>query len=220
MSLCYNSQNGNSVYGYGWTLSGISAISRASNDAFHDGKTRGISFDNDDAYYLDGVRLIKISTESDFILYQSETGFIKAKGYYSGDILRFFEVFYPDGRRANYGWSSNTDNSLQYPLTTVTDLFDNRIVYSYSISDNHYYIHKIEYNGSYISFRYKNRSDSIPAYRAGIKLTEPKLLEEITCYTGDKIPIYLTLLFYDWLCIMIKFVIIILLHVQIIFVIL
>lgn len=182
LSLHYNSQQGNSVYGYGWSLSGVSAISRASNDVYHDGAVREMRYDNNDAFVLDGIRLIKLSSASDHIIYQTETGNIKVKAHCSASDIGFFEVFYPDGRHANYGWSSNQKNPLQYPLTTVADIFGNKITFTYTVSDNHYYINSIDYNGARISFKYKERSDPIITYRCGVKLYEPKLLEEITCF--------------------------------------
>lgn len=187
ISLCYNSQRGNSVYGYGWSLSGVSAISRASNDVYHDGTPKEMNYDNNDAFVLDGVRLIKLSTESDHIIYQTETGNIKVKAHCDSNNIGFFEVFYPDGRHANYGWSSNQKNTLQYPLTTIADIYGNKITYTYTVSDSHYYIYRIDYNGAYISFKYKDRTDPILAYRCGIKLQEPKLLEEISCFLENSL---------------------------------
>lgn len=81
LSLTYNSYLGNSATGTGWSLSGIPAIVRGCKSVCHDGKTEGIVMDNNDPFTLDGMRLIKISTATDYILYESERGKIKVKIY-------------------------------------------------------------------------------------------------------------------------------------------
>lgn len=58
LSLAYNSQNGYGYVGYGFSISGLSVISRGCKDIFHDQVAAGISYESADAYYLDGKRLI------------------------------------------------------------------------------------------------------------------------------------------------------------------
>lgn len=58
IGLVYNSQSGNGLAGYGFNISGISSITRGKKDLFHDGEIRGTRYDDRDALYLDGVRLI------------------------------------------------------------------------------------------------------------------------------------------------------------------
>lgn len=58
ISLSYNSQAGNSIAGAGFSISCISTITRGAKDIFHDGTAGAIRYQSDDAYYLDGRRLI------------------------------------------------------------------------------------------------------------------------------------------------------------------
>jgi len=68
LALTYSSQAGNGALGVGWSLSGLSFISRCgrtiAQDALNDGVrvNAGVSYDNDDRYCLDGQRLVKVGT--------------------------------------------------------------------------------------------------------------------------------------------------------------
>ena len=69
ISLTYNSQSGTFIMGEGWSLSGVPMISRSGKTRYYDNMSEGITMNNTDAFYLDGVRLLKISTKPDYILY-------------------------------------------------------------------------------------------------------------------------------------------------------
>ena len=58
LSLTYNSQQGNSVVGVGWSISGLPSISRGGKSIYYDGKTQGVSLDNNDSFVLDGIRYL------------------------------------------------------------------------------------------------------------------------------------------------------------------
>lgn len=183
LSISYNSQQGNGVMGVGWSLSGLSAISRVHKAKYYDGKSSGIQLNAlDDALVLDGMHLIYLSTSGNARIYETETGNIKVKGYFSGGVLKYFEVFYPDGNKGTFGYPSITTNLLSYPLTSLTDLYGNTIVYTYTFSNNHYSIKKIEYSGSSVEFTYNyNRTDDVEAYSAGLNISETSLLDGIIC---------------------------------------
>lgn len=186
LSLSYNSQQGNGVVGVGWSLSGVSQIARVSKTTYYNGKTEGVCMDNTDGFILDGLRFNKRATLSNYIQYVSETGFIKAIGYISGNVLKYFKVLYPNGTRATFGYTTNTQNRLYYPLTSMTDLWGNTITYSYSFSDNHYTLNQISYNNSSVEFQYNSsRTDPIVSYCAGYTIQESKLLSSITCKYGN-----------------------------------
>lgn len=189
LALVYNSQQGNSVLGMGWSISGLSSIERTGKTRYYDDKPEGAVMDNTDAFVLDGVHMIKIRTTSSYILYQSEVGNIKAKGYYSGDVMKYFEVFYPNGNRAYYGsiYNSNT-NYLSYPVYYLYDIHDNMISYQYSYQNYNFRITSISYNGASISFNYTDsRPDPITSYSAGAKKYQTYLLNTITCKFGTNV---------------------------------
>src|SRR2546427_7311730 len=61
LALTYNSQAGDGLLGMGWSLSGLSAITRCPQTFAQDGVKGGINYDSNDRFCLDGQRLIAIS---------------------------------------------------------------------------------------------------------------------------------------------------------------
>ena len=108
IGLGYNSQGGNSVMGMGWNIGGLSSITRVCRNQHYDGATRGIAMNTNDAFVLDGLRLIKISENASQIRYESEQGNIKAVAYISGTLVKYFEVFYPNGNKGVFGYNNNS----------------------------------------------------------------------------------------------------------------
>ena len=185
LSLVYNSQQGNSIMGMGWAVSGVSVISRSGKTMYYDNVPQGVTMDNGDAFVLNGIHLIKTGTGDGYILYESEQGNIKAKGYVSGSTMKYFEVFYPNGNKGVFGDITGMQNYLYYPLMSLIDCRGNKITYSYSFSNNHYNISNISYNGASIEFKYQaSRQDPILYFVGGLKVYEPLLLQSITCKLG------------------------------------
>ena len=63
VSLAYTSGSGNGIAGYGWSLSGVTSISRIGKNFEKDGEVKGIQFDYSDYYSFNGQRLILKSGE-------------------------------------------------------------------------------------------------------------------------------------------------------------
>ncbi len=189
ITLTYNSLQGNGLLGYGWNIGGLSAVNRTNKNIYFDGVTSGISMKTDDAFELDGIRLIRTGAESSYIFYQSETGNVRARAVISGNVTKYFEVFYPDGRYGLYGWSDNVVNKITYPLVKTTDLRGNQIQYTYKEYDNKhkYTIHRIVYNGAYVQFDYTDRNDKLLQYRGGVEFSENQLLSGIECGSGSSV---------------------------------
>ena len=61
LSLDYNSQGGNGLLGVGWSLNGLSTISRCPQTQAQDGVRGSVNYDNNDRYCMEGQRLIAIS---------------------------------------------------------------------------------------------------------------------------------------------------------------
>src|SRR6185369_11477817 len=61
LALSYNSQAGNGLLGVGWSLSGLSAITRCPRTMAQDGYRGGVNYDLNDRYCLDGQRLILVA---------------------------------------------------------------------------------------------------------------------------------------------------------------
>ncbi len=192
LSISYNSQGGSSIVGKGWSIGGLSAITRGNYSMYFDGKTSAFSNSTNDPFYLDGTRLIKKSSSSTKIVYQSEQGNIKVDGFLSGSVVKYFKVWYPNGTTAIFGYTSNSSNKLVYPLTEVKDNDNNVIDYAYDYLDNQYRIKNIYYgeNGSIahfasVHFSYTTRSDESFAWNLGVKSTNKYLLSRVDCKDGS-----------------------------------
>lgn len=61
LSLTYNSQGGNGLLGVGWSLSGLSAITRCTRTIIQGGASGGIEYSTSDKYCQDGQRLVAVS---------------------------------------------------------------------------------------------------------------------------------------------------------------
>lgn len=75
LALTYSSQGGDGHVGVGWSLSGLSAISRCPATEAQDGARLGINYDDqptDDAFCLDGQRLIPVGQSGNATDYRTE----------------------------------------------------------------------------------------------------------------------------------------------------
>lgn len=182
ISLTYNSQGSGSAYGKGWSIGGLQCITRGNKSIYYDNQTSGIKMNADDVFYLNGVRLIRVTNST--CEYQTEQGHIKAIATISGSVVKYFNVFYPNGYKAVFGMTSTTDNKLEYPITTLTDERGRSMFYHYISYYNTYNILYIEYDGNNarISFNYdQTRADYVQGYRGGLQIDSKYLLKSITC---------------------------------------
>lgn len=182
ISLSYNSQGGNCGYGKGWSIGGLQSITRANKSIYYDGKTDGIKLNTNDAFCLNGVRLVRTSS-SDY-LYETEQGNIKVSAIVDGSVVKYFNVYYPNGYTAVFGMTSTSDNKLEYPITSLTDMRGRSITFNYATYNSNYYISNVYYdNGNaHISFTYNlGRPDYKLGYRAGLMLDSKYLLESVSC---------------------------------------
>jgi RHS repeat-associated protein len=76
VSLNYSNMGGNGHVGVGWSIGGLSAISRCPKTVAQDGAKSGINYDTDvenDSFCLDGQRLVPVGTPS-LVIGQAATG--------------------------------------------------------------------------------------------------------------------------------------------------
>ena len=180
ISLTYNSQAGGSSYGKGWGIGGLQSIARGNKTIYYDGKTEGIKMNANDVFYLNGTRLVNISGNT----YETEQGNIKVVANVDGDVVKNFNVYYPNGYTAVFGMTTNTTNRLEYPITTLADTRGRTITFNYINNYNTYIISNIIYdnNTARISFTYNNtRADFVQGYRNGLLLDNHSLLRSISC---------------------------------------
>ena len=209
LGLQYNSQRGNGLLGIGWTLDGLSAISRCRQTFAQDGKAQPLTFMDKDRFCLDGQRLLltddspaqtygapnsKYKTEIDGFLT------VTAKDGSAGQ-PDYFEVVRKDGSVSRYGATgvsaaeqrvynrggTAVDKVLTWALQEVRDSVGNRIVYSYTADEQGHRISKIGYaygSGNTaraeVLFTYEDRQDDTVGYLAGYKLQSTQRLQQVT----------------------------------------
>ena len=185
----------------GWSIGGLSTISRCPKTIATDGVPGGVNYDSEDRFCLGGQRLIAISgtygahathyrTEIDGLSRVVSTGT-------SGDGPTRFKVWTRDGRTLQYGY--NQDSRIQaegqsvvrvWALDRVTDRAGNYMTYTYveDGANGEYYIDEINYTlndgasatgTNKIQFRYGGRTDDIVLYRGGSKIQVSKRLTQV-----------------------------------------
>ncbi|MBL7712749.1 MAG: hypothetical protein JNL13_09805 [Chitinophagaceae bacterium] len=199
LSIVYNSQGGNGILGQGWSLSGLSVITRAGKDFYHDGKVTPVAYTNDDAFILDGQRLVTTSgsngapgttyrteAESYSVITSNET---------IGEGPRYFNVVSKDGTLMQYGYTDdarfvNDDDSriMMWRLNKIQDVNGNYISFHYDNSDRESRISQIKYTGNVntglapyleINFVYGIRDDKNALYDGGYSVQSKHLLWQI-----------------------------------------
>lgn len=185
IAITYNSQQGLSCAGMGWSLSGLSVIARTNKSLYYDKTTDAVRMNNSDAFTLDGVRLIRLTSAGDSITYESETGKVKAVAHTIDNVISYFDVYWPDGRHGIFGYLGNAQNQLSYPVISLTDLWGNGVLFDYIKENNLYHISKISYGNASIAFNYMGMDVAVRAsYGGGLQCMTSKLLQDITCRLG------------------------------------
>ena len=190
VALSFNSQSGNALAGWGWSISGLSAITRVGATPFHDGINDGVDFDAYDRFALDGERLIRTkgtygkdgseyATENYSNIKVIAYGVNKAGAHFGPN---YFRVYQPDGSFAQYeNITDRGETGLQaaeWVVTYTQDQQGNRIHYSYYGSREGVLlkIKSITYGGpqkqreghpNEIKFIYKERSQPEVGYAGG-----------------------------------------------------
>lgn len=201
ISLQYNSQAGNGLAGFGWSIGGLSSITLTNKNQYYHGTVAPATLSGtNSAYLLDGVPLVQNDDSSLSSEYQLETakGHILVKKHMSPSAVCYFTVLYPDGSKATYGMTSNTSAKSVYPITLWEDKLGNQIVYNYSYTNSDYRVTSIQFkhknNSSYIgriNFNYSTRTDYHTRYIAGQASYQNYILKSITSISnGSTLCIY------------------------------
>ncbi|SDS21050.1 Repeat domain-containing protein [Halopseudomonas litoralis] len=164
LSLQYSSQAGNGPLGMGWSLGGLSQLSRCPRVKTIDGIDDGaLQFNGNDRLCLDGQRLILVdgtygANNAEYRT-QIDSGLkIVGKGAYASTSA-WFEVRTQDGQVMEYGSTANsrraitpTGSSTAVPtvwaLSKVSDRFTNYYTVSYLLDSGMLYPQTISYAGN------------------------------------------------------------------------
>ena len=220
ISVVYNSQSSNGALGWGWTLGGLSAISRVNKTLYYDGEMGGANF-NDDRFSMDGQRLILVNNSvygSNGAEYRTEIdGMNKIVSYTENGIVdgpAKFKVWTADGQIMEYGYTEKSrvckpvsDDSTEYRvglwlLNKVEDRDGNYIEYQYDVWESSYYVSRIKYTGNgrigvspcyTIDFHYNpgKRKDEETIFYGNYALHQGKLLEAVVVnWMGNEVSRY------------------------------
>lgn len=207
LSLNYSSQGGNGIAGVGWSIGGLSAITRCPQTIVQDGQTRGVQLDANDRFCLDGQRLIVISGATygaPGAEYRTEIesfSKIVSVGGTAGD-PQSFKVWTKAGQIIEYGNTTDARVEAQgktiagaWAVNKISDTVGNYIAFAY-FEDNangEHRISRIDYTGNAaagvspynrVEFQYETRADVEIGYIRGSKTQASQRLNKILTFNG------------------------------------
>jgi hypothetical protein len=175
LSLNYSSGAGDGHEGLGWSIGGMSVITRCPQTIVQDGAVAGVNYDQNatgnDRYCLDGQRLILTSGSygANGSQYQTEiSSFSKIVANTVTGItgVAYFDVWKKDGTHYQYGNTTNSNGNSSnarilvaggcacivrlWALNQITDTKGNYIAYTYgqNSTTGEYYPTRIDYTGN------------------------------------------------------------------------
>lgn len=160
LSFVYNSQSGDGIMGPGWSIGGMSKISRVPYRYYYSDYSNAVSFTSEDDFSLDGNRLIRSTTNAN--RYYPEAFDNSVVTYNSGG--KSFTVEKPNGFVYTYGGTEDSrycvidkDHTVEWHLSMIKDPYGNKISFSYEKdSDGGFYPSKITYSGYTVEFEYNH----------------------------------------------------------------
>ncbi|MBV1915817.1 MAG: VCBS repeat-containing protein [Pseudomonadales bacterium] len=209
MSLNYNSGAGNGYAGVGWSVGGLSSISRCRQSYEADLRNRTVMLDDEDRFCLDGARLVKVAGSNEYgeagNEYRTEIDqSLRVRSVTSATGKLYFKVWRKDGSISEYG--NSTDSAVVSSLSVgsivnywaqnkFSDSAGNYMLYQYlADTDGDFRIDQVKYTGhdstdspnASIKFKYSNtRSDTNIFYGLGSKNTVSRRLDSIEVREGS-----------------------------------
>ena len=197
LSLVYNSQAGDGVAGYGWSLAGLSSILPTNKTIHFDGGAGSPTWSPSplswEAISLDGVRFVP---NVDHVL-QGDYPMITEQGNILGRVRENgYEVRYPNGTVGIYELSTSTPRRYGAPLSRLTDHLGNSVTFAYDRVAGIDYIQKIILHridggrggeqAERVEFFYEDRKAFTEGYAYGEPVAQKKLLKRIIVYSGGE----------------------------------
>lgn len=198
LSIVYNSQSGNGLLGQGWNLSGLSVITRAGADHYHDGKAAPVTYTDNDAFSLDGMRLylkggsygIAGATYS-----TEEESYSVVSSFSAGGSDVYFNVVLKDGTVMQYGGTADSrfmsddgTKTMMWRINKIRDNNGNYVQFIYDNSGRDSRIKEVKYTGNevtslspymVVTFNYGTRDDKNTYYNSGNSIKTDHLLTSI-----------------------------------------
>ena len=188
VAIAYNSQGGNGTAGYGWNVTGASAINVVGKTIHYDGQTAAVDLSKpaECAFALDGVRLVRNTGTLTQYDYETSQGFVLVKKHIANGEIAYFTVAYPNGNTATFGFKNNTKTQPAYPITEMVDRNGYKINFEYTVSGNCHFLSRIAYGGrseaehtAEMLFNYEACKDFTTVYLSGVALAADKLLKSV-----------------------------------------
>lgn len=214
LQLRYDSQNGNGILGMGWTLGGLSRVSRCERTLAQDGKNDSIDFDANDVFCLDGQRLVaktgnygesgtEYRTEIDTFTKVISEGRLGTGGPGALGGPETFKAWTKSGLVLEFGYSpdsqiiaSHRPDAFAWLLTRVIDRNGNYLKVTYVGSGSRNRPTLIEYTGyegspvqapyASVQFIYEpgQRTDKVLRYVGGHKIEQTRRISNIQTKVG------------------------------------
>lgn len=208
VAINYNSQGGNGLLGVGWSLSGLSAITRCPKTMAQDGVRKTVQYDASDRYCMDGQRLVSTGGVygANATVYRTEReSFSRIASYGASGTPAtgpaFFTVETKSGLTMYYGNSVDSAIVQQgkatvqaWALHAVIDSKGNYYTITYqdtSATNGEFYPTRIDYTGNNVTgllpynsvrFVYEVRPDSPALYDDGSLIKSTVRLNNIQTY--------------------------------------
>ncbi len=192
LSLIYNSSGTNGYLGKGWSIEGFSTVSRCSDTMDIDNKLRGIKFDSEDHYCLDGKRLIPVEGDdgavgAEYRTYIESDSKVLSMGGSDGN-PNYFMVYTKSGDIYEYGHTTQSKRligtaRISWQVNKISDRYGNSINFYYETNNVSGYSRptSITYgNNNAIVFGYEDRKDLFHGYSYGEASSIDKKLTTIT----------------------------------------
>jgi len=208
MDMTYLSSSGSGIAGYGWSVSGVTTISRSGKTIEKDGELKGLQLDYSDYYSFNGQRLILKSGEygkdgAEYVTEKYSNAKIKSVGSITGQTWQgpeYWQITFEDGSQAWYGGISSGNNTartpIEYNIVKWRDKKGNYITYNYTQNNNISLINTIQWGGNeelgkphfnQVNFYYSPRNVQESSYIKGVSLIQDKRLSQITIFSNSSL---------------------------------
>jgi RHS repeat-associated protein len=210
LSFEYSSRGGNGIMGMGWSLSGLSAITRAPSTLAQDGFIHGVDFSANDRFAMDGQRLIAINGAdgANNTEYRTEIeSFTKVVSHGQTPTgPQSFEAITKSGLTYTFGGTNDSvftadradGGTLSWAVSKIQDRNGNYMAFHYvKPGPGEFLLDSITYThnsgaqplSSYASvkFDYEERPDKGVGYMAGSQSQVNVRLKDVTSYFGQQV---------------------------------
>lgn len=206
LTLSYNSQQGDGPLGVGWSLTGLSSITRCPQTMAQDGVRGTVNYDANDRFCLDGQRLMAFSGSygADGSEYRTEIeGFAKVISHgTAGNGPAWFEVRTKTGQIMEFGHTADSLVLAQGKATArlwqVNKIADTKgnyltVTYTTDAANGQAYPSRVDYTGNAatrltpynsVRFVYEARPDVTPLYHAGSMVQTTVRLKAVQTLAG------------------------------------